>query len=233
MKRIIKISSALLFLIAVFSNNQLPAQEYRKRLKEVPLVVCKDLLKNIDQESFGNPEKKLKLIQPFLDSLKLKYNKDLKKEVIASFATHDSEIAREAVAALIYFNMKEILDVIIEHDKEYDAARLKAMHKIAYMNYLLLSKSIIQKVAVDVRTKKKGILINSRIKRLFKTMYLALGKRSAYNKKKIKVNFDLYKKCVMAVQKECIQVFPSFKVEIKSKSEDATDKDKKKGGGDA
>ena len=203
-------SITMLILLTVLCSSMtvLYGADPRAELSQSPLDVAKQMIAVAETGAFESLTAPVASLAPVLASIKTGFKVDLAVECAAAIKAMDADAIRACGYKLAFYDMRDLMAAIVTKGGTVVAVKLKGWHKIAYLDYLFLSKQVIRSRSYYAESGRKeaGTFIDGRIKRMFRSAYLALGKKSAYSKSKSRVNLGKYKKMGDAIAVECRKV---------------------------
>ncbi len=201
-------SRAFTSIIAIFIYYslfvpKLEAQSYRSNLEIASTDVYKTVFDYIEKRDYEKIRLALSYVSPVLDTIKSKFGVDLKSELETALNNKDTTSLIASMRKLTFYDLKDILNAIVNEGKFQTVDKLQAWIKMAYLDYLFLSPVIVDD--------KKGFSADQEIKRTFKKAHGALSGYSPYTQEGKGVDPNLFAECTTQIEAMVLQLFPEFK----------------------
>ena len=203
MKTKLFVTFVFLFLYSSLSVSRLEAQSYRTNLEIAPTDVYKSVFEYIEKKDYEKIRVALTYVSPVLDTIKSKFGVDLKPEIETALNKKDIPSLIASMRKLTFYDLKDILNAIVNEGNLQTADKLQAWIKMAYLDYLFLSPVIV--------AEKKGFAADQEIKRIFKKAHGALSGYSPYVQEEKGVDPKLFAEYTNQIEAMVLQLFPVFK----------------------
>jgi hypothetical protein len=203
MKTRLFVTFAYIFLYSSLSVSCLEAQSYRSSLEIAPTDVYKTVFDYIEKRDYERIGVALSYVSPVLDTIKNKFGVDLKPEIETALNKKDSPSLIASIRKLTFYDLKDILNAIVNEGEFQTVDKLQAWIKMAYLDYLFLSPVIV--------AEKKGFAADQEIKRIFKKAHGALSGDSPYTLEGKGVDPKLFAEYTDQIEAMVLQLFPEFK----------------------
>lgn len=190
---------------------KLKAQSYRSELEVAPPDVYKTVFDDIEKRDYEKIRAVLSYVSPVLDTIKSKFGVDLKPEIETSLNKKDTPSLITSMRKLTFYDLKDILNAIVNEGKVQSVDKLQAWIKMAYLDYLFLSPAIV--------AEKKGFAADQEIKRVFKKAYGALSGHSPYTQEEKGFDLNLFAEYTAQIEAIVLKLFPEFKLESPDKNQ--------------
>jgi hypothetical protein len=182
---------------------KLEAQSYRSNLEIAPTDVYRTVFDYIEKRDYENIRVALSHVSPVLDTIRSKFGVDLKPEIETALNKKDTPSLITSMRKLTFYDLKDILNAIVNEGKVQSVDKLQAWIKMAYLDYLFLSPTIV--------AEKKGFAADQEIKRNFKKAHATLAGNSPYFKGETGPDLKLFADCTTQIEGIVLKLFPEFK----------------------
>jgi len=182
---------------------KLEAQSYRSNLEIAPTDVYQAVFDYIEKRDYEKIRAALSYVSPVLDTIKNKFGVDLKPEIETALNEKDTPSLITSMRKLTFYDLKDILNAIVNEGKFQTVDKLQAWIKMAYLDYLFLSPAIV--------AEKKGFAADQEIKRIFKKAHGVLSGDSPYTQEEKGVDPKLFAEYATQIEAMVLQLFPEFK----------------------
>jgi len=200
-------SRAFATIIAIFIYCSLfvpkpEAQSYRSVLEVAPTDVYQAVFDYIGKKDYEKIKVALAYVTPVMDTIKSKFGVDLEPEIETAMNKKDIPSLIASMRKLTFYDLKDILNAIVNEGKFQSVDKLQAWIKMAYLDYLFLSPAIV--------AEKKGFAADQEIKRIFKKAHEALSGNSPYTQEEKGFNPKLFAECATQIEGIVLKLFPEF-----------------------
>lgn len=200
-------SRAFATIIAIFIYCSLfvpkpEAQSYRSNLEIAPADVYKVVFDYIEKKDYEKIKVALAYVTPVMDTIKSKFGVDLKPEIETALNKKDIPSLIASMRKLTFYDLKDILNAIVNEGKVQSGDKLQAWIKMAYLDYLFLSPAIV--------AEKKGFAADQGIKGNFKKAHATLSGDSPYAKEESGPDLKLFAEYAAQIENACLRLFPEF-----------------------
>lgn len=191
----------VLFLIltaaSVSSGN---TQEYRLGLDPPSFEIYKSMLEFAENEKFDKISGSWGFLGRVPDEIRDKFGVELEVELNDAVRERNKPAALTAVRKLVYYDMKDIFSVIL-HSNEEDAAQLKGLIKVAYLDYLHLSPEV----------EKTNLELDTRIKNSFKEAFAVFSESETDGEiAPDSARAERARPLFARIENDVLEVFPDF-----------------------
>jgi len=178
-------------------------QTYRDGLILSSTEFNRSLLGFIRERNFGKITRSIPALEPLLEALKTKYGPDLATDLRISAAKEDYADGLLLIQRLIYYDMKDLLQVGLEiAEKSRETAPAATKLRSAYLDYQILSPFI----------KDKNFDADRKIRNLFRTAMLRLEASSPYSEEPTDRSDPRdIRPLIEQIESETLRAFPELK----------------------
>jgi hypothetical protein len=199
---------AIFIYCSLFVPN-LEAQSYRSNLEIAPTDVYKAVFDYIEKRDYEKIREALSYVSPVLDTIKSKFGVDLEPEIETAMNKKDIPLLIASMRKLTFYDLKDILNAIVNEGKFQSVDKLQVWIKMAYLDYLFLSPAI--------TIEKKSFAVDQEIKKIFKKAHAALGEYSPYTKEEKGSDVMQFAEYANQIEAKCLELFPEFKSTVTGK----------------
>jgi hypothetical protein len=188
---------------------KLEAQSYRKELEVAPTDVYKAVFDYIEKKDYEKIRTALVYISPVIDTLKNKFGVGLRLEIETALQKKDVPSLNATIRKLVFYDLLDTFYSIVKEGNSQPQDKLQAWLKMAYLDYLFLSPTIV--------AEKKGFVADQEIKKIFKKAHAALGEYSPYTKGEKGSNLMQFAEYANQIEGKCLELFPEFESTVTGK----------------